>query len=26
MLAVAAGRCAEAELAEWLRKHIVPLS
>ncbi len=24
MLAVAAGRCREPELAEWLRQHIVP--
>lgn len=26
MLAVAAGRCTEPDLAEWLRKHMVPLS
>lgn len=26
MLAVAAGRCPEPELAEWLRRHIVPSS
>jgi death on curing protein len=26
MLAVAAGRCVEPELAEWLRKHMLPLS
>lgn len=26
MLAVASGSCSESDLAEWLRKHIVPFA